>query len=79
MVVSWGFLFQITDDLLDVLGDAEKMGKGTGKDEALKKATYPALYGIDGTREMALFAMENAREAWETCRGRLTSFLTFWR
>ncbi len=50
---SLGLLFQITDDLLDVTQTTEVLGKTAGKDEISKKATYPAYYGIDGTKELA--------------------------
>ena len=46
-----GLLFQITDDLLDVTATAEDLGKTPGKDARASKATFPALYGIDATRE----------------------------
>ena len=45
-----GLLFQITDDLLDITATAEALGKTPGKDMRSKKATYPALYGIEATR-----------------------------
>jgi geranylgeranyl pyrophosphate synthase len=45
-----GLLFQITDDLLDVTATAEDLGKTPGKDARSRKATYPALYGIEATR-----------------------------
>src|SRR5258706_199538 len=45
-----GLLFQITDDLLDVTATAEDLGKTPGKDARARKATYPALYGIEATR-----------------------------
>lgn len=44
-------LFQITDDLLDVTATAQAIGKTPGKDERSRKATYPALYGIEATHE----------------------------
>jgi geranylgeranyl pyrophosphate synthase len=47
---SLGLLFQITDDLLDVTATAEDLGKTPGKDARSRKATYPALYGIEATR-----------------------------
>lgn len=47
-----GLAFQVADDILDVVGDAEKMGKTLGKDEAVAKATYPALYGLDRSKEI---------------------------
>jgi geranylgeranyl diphosphate synthase type II len=51
--VQLGLLFQITDDLLDVTATAEDLGKTPGKDERASKATYPALYGLEATRERA--------------------------
>jgi geranylgeranyl diphosphate synthase, type II len=48
-----GLLFQVTDDLLDVTASAEDIGKTPGKDAQAKKATYPALYGMDGARKRA--------------------------
>lgn len=49
-----GLLFQMTDDLLDVTQTTEVLGKTAGKDASADKATYPAFYGVDGTREMAV-------------------------
>jgi geranylgeranyl diphosphate synthase, type II len=48
-----GLLFQITDDLLDITQTTEILGKTAGKDLTAKKATYPALYGIEETRILA--------------------------
>ncbi len=44
-----GLLFQITDDLLDVTATAEDLGKTPGKDARSRKATYPALYGMEAS------------------------------
>ena len=41
-----GLAFQISDDILDVTGDAETLGKNTGADERLGKLTYPSVYGL---------------------------------
>ncbi|MGH9430906.1 MAG: polyprenyl synthetase family protein [Terriglobia bacterium] len=49
-----GLAFQIADDLLDVLGSKESLGKAVGKDDSQHKATYPALYGVGRSREIAL-------------------------
>jgi farnesyl diphosphate synthase len=46
-----GLAFQIRDDLLDVEGDSATLGKTAGKDAAQAKATFPALIGIDASRE----------------------------
>ena len=48
-----GLLFQITDDLLDVTQLTEVLGKTAGKDVSAEKATYPAFYGIEKTRQLA--------------------------
>lgn len=45
-----GLIFQITDDLLDVEQTAEHVGKKTGKDAAAGKVTYPAVFGVEGSR-----------------------------
>jgi geranylgeranyl pyrophosphate synthase len=55
-----GLLFQITDDLLDVTATVETLGKTPGKDQRSKKATYPALYGVEATRRHLLKAHETA-------------------
>ena len=48
-----GLCFQIIDDVLDVEGTAAELGKQPGKDEAAGKLTYPALFGVEGSRERA--------------------------
>jgi geranylgeranyl diphosphate synthase type II len=48
-----GVLFQITDDILDVTGDFEKIGKTVGKDEKENKLTYVRLYGLEGAKVRA--------------------------
>jgi geranylgeranyl diphosphate synthase, type II len=48
-----GLVFQIVDDILDVTSSSEMLGKTAGKDEKAKKATYPALYGIEASRKKA--------------------------
>lgn len=55
-----GLAFQIVDDLLDVTATTEQLGKAAGSDAERGKATYPAFFGIDGTREKAIAAVENA-------------------
>jgi geranylgeranyl pyrophosphate synthase len=45
-----GLLFQITDDILDVTGDAATLGKTAGKDAEARKLTYPGLFGLEESR-----------------------------
>jgi geranylgeranyl diphosphate synthase type II len=48
-----GLAFQIVDDILDITTSSRELGKTAGKDEKVKKATYPALYGIETSRQKA--------------------------
>ena len=48
-----GLAFQIVDDVLDVEESSEALGKTAGKDVQQKKITFPAVYGLDRSREMA--------------------------
>lgn len=48
-----GLLFQIVDDILDVAGSEEELGKAVGTDERLGKVTYTSLHGMDRARELA--------------------------
>jgi farnesyl diphosphate synthase len=57
---DFGLVFQITDDLLDVLGSAEKVGKSVGKDHAQGKATLVSLLGIEGARNKAVALAERS-------------------
>lgn len=56
-----GLAFQITDDLLDVVGDAGKMGKSVRKDAEQGKLTYPALLGEAESRRRAELLISDAR------------------
>jgi geranylgeranyl diphosphate synthase, type II len=58
-----GLAFQITDDLLDVEGDAQLMGKTPGSDAAKNKKTYPALLGVPQSKEAAAVQVLEAVEA----------------
>ncbi len=51
--LNLGYLFQITDDILDVESNFETLGKTTGKDEKDKKLTAVKVFGIDGAKEKA--------------------------
>ncbi|MFI3244885.1 MAG: (2E,6E)-farnesyl diphosphate synthase [Ferrimonas sp.] len=48
-----GLAFQVHDDVLDVTGATEQLGKPQGSDQAANKSTYPALLGLDGARDVA--------------------------
>lgn len=48
-----GLAFQIIDDVLDIEEPSEALGKTAGKDEAQQKITFPAVYGLERSREMA--------------------------
>ena len=48
-----GLAFQIADDVLDVTATSDQLGKTAGRDEALRKSTYPALLGVAGAMDRA--------------------------
>lgn len=58
-----GLAFQISDDILDVVGDQEKLGKKTGMDEARGKKTYISLLGIEESRKRAEALIDRAIDA----------------
>jgi geranylgeranyl diphosphate synthase type II len=58
-----GLAFQITDDILDVTESTQTLGKTAGSDQKKKKATYPALHGIDDARKRQQSLYEAARDA----------------
>lgn len=58
-----GLAFQIVDDVLDVVSSSEALGKTAGKDAEQNKATYPALYGIEGSRQRAQQCLDEALRA----------------
>ena len=55
-----GYTFQIIDDILDVVGNDEDLGKLTGSDAANNKTTYVTLFGIEGAQNKAKEHTENA-------------------
>ena len=60
---SVGLAFQIVDDILDIEGDPEVMGKGRGADQALGKATYPGVIGLERSWETARNLVAEGRAA----------------
>jgi geranylgeranyl diphosphate synthase type II len=58
-----GVLFQIVDDILDVTGSDEELGKPSGSDERHGKLTYVSAYGLDEARELASQSHRKARAA----------------
>ncbi len=60
-----GMVFQITDDILDVVGDQTLLGKNIGSDEKNHKTTYVSRYGLDVARQKAEFYTEQALRALE--------------
>jgi geranylgeranyl diphosphate synthase, type II len=58
-----GLAFQIVDDVLDVEGTTEQLGKTAGKDQAQQKATYPAIHGLPASRVRAQALIEEAEAA----------------
>jgi len=65
-----GLAFQIVDDLLDVESPSETLGKTAGKDQAQHKITFPAVYGLARSREMAEEERQKAHEALQRLGGR---------
>jgi geranylgeranyl diphosphate synthase type II len=58
---SLGLAFQIVDDILDVEGSLETLGKTAGSDERKQKVTYPALHGIEASRREAQRLIERTK------------------
>lgn len=61
-----GLIFQIVDDILDIVGDEEKLGKKVGSDVKLNKSTYPKLLGLDRAKIEAEKAASKAIKSLET-------------
>lgn len=62
---NFGLAFQITDDILDVSGDEETLGKPVGSDERNHKSTYVTLSSLQEAKKMALDTVEEAIDALE--------------
>src|SRR5262249_17878807 len=65
-----GVLFQIVDDILDVTGDEEALGKPQGSDARLGKRTYGSVFGLERARELAGESHAKAGAAREEAEGR---------
>ena len=65
-----GLAFQIIDDILDITGDQEKLGKDIGSDLTKDKATYPALYGLEESKRKAEELVEESIECLKEFDGR---------
>ncbi|HNX38212.1 MAG TPA: polyprenyl synthetase family protein [Candidatus Cloacimonadota bacterium] len=57
-----GLAFQIVDDLLDIEGTQEEMGKTIGKDASVEKATFPAVWGVEESRRQAEILINKAKD-----------------
>lgn len=58
-----GLIFQVQDDILDIVGDAEKLGKAVGSDLENDKSTYPNLLGMDGAINQKKLYVDRAEAA----------------
>jgi geranylgeranyl diphosphate synthase type II len=58
-----GLAFQVTDDILNIEGDPAVMGKSTGTDATLKKATYPSVMGLLPSKKLAAELIQSAQDA----------------
>ena len=65
-----GLAFQVIDDILDVTQTSEQLGKTAGKDVAVQKATYPAIVGLEKSRQIAAKLTDKAFAALKTFKGR---------
>jgi geranylgeranyl diphosphate synthase type II len=65
-----GLAFQVIDDILDVTQTSEQLGKTAGKDVAVQKATYPAIVGLEKSRQIAAKLTDKAFAALEAFKGR---------
>ena len=69
-----GYAFQISDDILDVTGTKEELGKSPGKDNKMDKLTFPSVYGIEKSKEMLCQRIDKALEILKPY-GRRAAFL----
>ena len=65
-----GLAFQVIDDILDVTQTSEQLGKTAGKDVAVQKATYPAIVGLEKSRQIAAQLTARAFAALKIFKGK---------
>lgn len=70
-----GLAFQIVDDILDIVSSNDILGKDVGSDEVLDKTTYPKVFGLERSRDIACKMVEEACDVLSTLRGGNTSIL----
>lgn len=69
-----GLAFQIQDDILDEIGDEKKLGKKTKKDKEKNKLTYPQIYGLEKSKQLAREYIQKALDELETLKHPLVLF-----
>ncbi len=72
-----GLMFQIVDDLIDLHGSAEHVGKATGKDKDAGKTTYPGTIGVDASKLAVLELQKQAESALTTLENGIETLLSF--
>ncbi|MBD2847301.1 polyprenyl synthetase family protein [Paenibacillus sp. IB182496] len=70
-----GLAFQVQDDILDLTGDAHKLGKKTGSDVAQGKVTYPYLLGVEESRALVERLTSEAKAALESAKFKKPEYL----
>jgi len=73
----FGHIFQLQDDILDIIGDTKELGKKTGSDQNNEKSSIPLLIGIDKTKEIINGYKINALEIIKTLKNNSGFFINF--
>lgn len=74
--LSLGLAFQIVDDILDVEGNEELLGKPIGSDAQKDKVTFVSLYGVEKAKEMASYYTQKALEIADTINSDYLKYMT---